>query len=384
MHRKNVLLVPLAAALLVTGCGSRPSGQQQMADGIEAYKAKNYTEAIARLTEAGEHITGSVDLYYLLGSAHLMQGEMGPASDAFKAALQCKPTHGESLAGLGEIAFHKEQFDEAKKCYEQALEAELASVDSRSSVLNGIALVFMARKNYAMERLNLLDAQRAAPKYSATYYNLGTLYRDVYKLYDEALDQFNLYLHLGDAADPHHEKAKNKVAQLQGLISRNAPKASESAPGTQEKVEKLISAGSEALASQFYMKAIQSFKEALRLDPASFNAQWGLGMAYTRQGLKAEALEAFRSAAKLRPTHQESYSRAATLAFQLKRYDDAENILNTAIARSPFNPETIKQTAMVYYYQHRSAEAHAYGAFYLSLLKANAQDVAFAKWLKTF
>lgn len=137
------------------------------------------------------------------------------------------------------------------------------------------------------------------------------------------------------------------------------------------------------MAAHDYVRAIRSFQEALKKDPRCFSAQWGLANACKRRGKNAEALEAFREAARLNPTHQECYAQAAMLAFLLKRYDVAEGVLDAALARSPFNPERVKQIARLYSYQGRKAECVAYGRFYLSLLSGGAGDPTFEKWLKS-
>ena len=197
------------------------------------------------------------------------------------------------------------------------------------------------------------------------------------------MDQFKLFTHLCDQNDPHYGKAEQKIKQLEGVIARNARPVEKPDAAAKAKAEKLIELGSEALATRKYNEAIKHFKGAINQYAGAFTAQFGLGVAYTRQGLKAEALESFRRASRLQPTHQDCYLRSATLAIQLKRYEEAEAILNTAIARSPFSPETLKQISSLYHLQKKIPEARAYGNFYLSLLKSGSKDETFEKWLKS-
>jgi len=373
----------IAACLMLAGCGSGQSGQQCLSDGIEAYKARNFSESAAKLAKASELIPNSVEACTLLGSSYLQLGDLAKATDAYKEALSYKPGHGEALAGLGEIAFHEQKFDEAQRYFRQAYNTDLATPESRAAVLNGIARVEYSKHNYPQYRLHLLNAQKIDSKYAPTYYNLGTLYRDQYRLFEEAIDQFSLFRVLCDKNDPYYGKAEQKIKQLEGMIARNARPAEKPDAASKAKADKLIEMGSEALATRKYNEAIKHFKSAINSYAGSFNAQFGLGVAYTRQGLKAEALEAFQRASRLQPTHQDCYLRAATLAIQLKRYKDAEAILNKAIARSPFSPETLKQIASLYHLQQKIPEARAYGNFYLSLLKSGSKDETFEKWLKS-
>ena len=132
-----------------------------------------------------------------------------------------------------------------------------------------------------------------------------------------------------------------------------------------------------------YPKAIKAYRDALLSDPLAFNAAFGLGTVYRIQEQRAEAMEAFKRAAAINPGHQDSYLQAAELAFQLKRYDEAEKILDRAIARSPYNPASAELMARIRYAQTRLAEARAYGEFYLSVLRPNDKNrPAYEKWVQ--
>lgn len=147
---------------------------------------------------------------------------------------------------------------------------------------------------------------------------------------------------------------------------------------------KLLQDGIAAQSAKQFSKAIKAYREALAADPLTFNAAFGLGMLYKRQGLKSEALEAFKRAASISPGHQDSYHQAAELAMQLRRYDDAEKILDRAIARSPYNPVSADLMARIRYAEMRFAEARVYGEFYLSLLRENDKNrPIYEKWVKS-
>lgn len=381
MISRILLFSAIVSFLFVSGCRPGDSAKRKFAAGFSAYRDGNYAAATAAFSEAANTQHAPVETLYLLGVSRLRQGELDAASAAFHEALKSRPGHGESLAGLGEIAYHHQQFDDALRYYGQALRAKLSTEEARAAVLNGIALVYSMQKNPPLCRLHLLQAQHTAPKYAPTYYNLGAFYRDTYKLYEEAKDQFSLFLTLAEKKDPKAEAAKKNITRLDAVIRRNAPKPPEQ-PVNNEAFNKLLEAGSEAQARHDYARAIYSFQEAIKKDPRSFTAQWGLAMACKNRGKNIEALEAFRAAARLNPTHQACYANAATLAFLLKKYDVVENVLDTALARSPFNAATMKQTALLYSYQGRKAECVAYGKFYLSLLKKDAGDPTFEKWLE--
>ena len=129
-----------ACVLLTCGCGS-DSGQNALKQGMAAFQDKNYSAAITFLTRATQRISNSADLYYHLGAAHLAKGELEPATAAFEAAVELKPSHGEALAGLGQVYYYKKEPLKAQDCFTQALAAEVASDEAKAGILNGLALV---------------------------------------------------------------------------------------------------------------------------------------------------------------------------------------------------------------------------------------------------
>jgi len=140
--------------------------------------------------------------------------------------------------------------------------------------------------------------------------------------------------------------------------------------------------GIDAQCARQFTKALKCYRDALAADPLTFNAAFGLGKLYRDLKQPAEALEAFKRAAAINPAHQDSQLQAAGLAIQLKRYDEAERILDLAIARSPFTPESADLMARIRHAQGRYAEARAYGQFYLSLLLPEDQGrAAYEKWV---
>ena len=380
---RNAFLLLGAGGLLACGCGS-DSGQRSLREGMAAFNEKNYAEAITQLARATQRITDSADLYYHLGAAHLEKGEPEPAAAAFNAALELNPRHGEALAGLGQVAYYKKDMAQARSCFERALAAAVSSDAAKASILNGLALVEASQQRNDLARLHLLRAQQACKLYAPSLYNLASLYRDAYNLREEALDQFELYLRVADKQDPYYAKAENNVKRLRLNVERTQAEELDAMRRDPAAAARLLHDGIAAQSAKQYPKAIKAYRDALAADPLTFNAAFGLAMIYKRQGQRAEALEAFKRAAAINPGHQDSYCEAAELAYQLKRYDEAEKILDRAIARSPYGPAGAELMARIRYAESRFPEARAYGEFYLSLLRPNdrANNGAYEKWVK--
>lgn len=382
MSRTNTFLGLAALLALVCGCGYQ-SGQSAAQEGAAAFKENNFPKAIAFFTRATKRITDSPELYYNLGLAHFREGNMEPAQAAFNAALELQPGHGESLACLGQIAYLQNDLPKAQSCLEQAL-AAVASDESKARVLTALALTESGRERHDIARLHLLRAMQADRRYAPAYYNLASLYRDKFNLREEALDNFEIYVRLVDKKDPHYEKAVNNAKRLRLNLERTRAEELDGVRRDPATAAKLLQEGMKQQIAKQYGKAAKAYRDALAADPYTFSAAFGLAITCKALGQKAEAVEAFKRAAEISPTHQDSYFQAAELALQLKHMAEAAKILDRAIARSPFNPANAELMARIRFAETRLPEARAYGEFYLSLLAPDDKNRApYEKWVKS-
>lgn len=382
MIRIHMLLSLILFGLLAGGCGSN-SGLSDLQQGRAAFTGKNYAAAIPCFNRAAKRITDSSDLYYTLGLSHLYLGELDPAQAAFNAALELKPRHGEAVACLGQIAYLQNDLPKAVACYEQAL-AAAASDASKARILTSLALAESGREHYDLARLHLLRAQKLDRRYAPALYNLASLYRDKFNLREEALDNFEMYLRVADKSERHYEKAMNNVKRLRLNLERTQAEELEAVRRDPAAAAKLLQEGMRLQFAKQYAKAVKAYRDALAEDPLTFNAALGLATVYKLQGQRTEAMEAFKRAAEISPSHQDSYFEAAELALQLRRYAEAAKILDRAIARSPFNPANAELMARIRYAETRLPEARVYGEFYLSLLRPDDKNrTAYEKWVKS-
>lgn len=383
MSHNTVFLLLGACGLLACGCGSDSSGQNALRKGMAAFNEKNYSAAITYLTRATQRIADSADLYYHLGCAHLEKGDLEPAAAAFNAALELNPRHGEALGGLGQVAYHKKDLAKAAATFRRALAADLSSDVAKASVLNALALTEQGLQHPDLARLYWIEAQLACPRYAPALYNLASLYRDAYNLREEALDQFELYVRITDKNDPYLEKGQHNIKRLRDNVERSRSEEMDALRRDPDAAAKLLHEGILAQSTKQLNKALKCYRDSLAADPLAFNAAFGMGMVYKKLGQRAEAIQAFKQASAINPVHQDCYQLAAELALQLKHYDDAEKILDRAIARSPKNAANADLMVRIRYAETRYAEARAYGEFYLSLWKGSAKDkTAFEKWVK--
>lgn len=373
-----------AACLLLAalcGCG-RQSGAGAVREGMEAFRNNNLPRAIAAFTRASQRITDSPELYYNLGLAHLRLGNLDLAREAFLAATDLNPKHGESLACLGQIAYLQNDLLTAQTYLEQALTV-IESPGSRARTLTALALTQASRAQHDMARLNLLRAQQADRHYAPAYYNLASLYRDTFLLREEALEQFELYVRLADAQDDRREKAQNNIKRLRLNIERTRAEELSQLRRDPAAAARLLQEGMRQQVARQFARAARAYQDALAADPLAFNAALGLAMSHRALGQQSEALAAFQRAADINPTHQDSHHQAAELALALKRPAEAGRILDRALARSPFNPINAELMARTRFAERKIAEARAYGEFYVSLLPPEDKNrSAYEAWLR--
>jgi len=368
-------------SLVICGCGSH-SGPGAAKRGNEAFKEGRFDKAVEELTYATSRIANSPELYYNLGVSHMELGNCLQAQDAFLAALNLNPDYSDALACLGQIYFQQDNLPKAAESLEKALSLS-TTADARSRILNAMGLVEARRKHVNLARLHFLRALKENRKSEFAYYNLATLYRDDYRFYEEALDNFEIFVRIADQKSNYYLKAKDNIKRLRSNIERTRAIAPDDVKRDAPKASKLLQEGVTAYSAKQHSKAIKAYKEALEADPLTFSAAYGLGMVYQQQGNKNEARNAFKRASLINPDNQDCYYRAASLSIQLNQLAEATKVLDKAIARSPFNPASAKLMTTIKYREGRYPEARLYGEFYLSVVPVTeAGRKEYEKWVR--
>lgn len=367
-------------ALGMCGCGSR-SGLNSAKSGMEAFKEGRFDKAVEDLTHATSRISNSPELYYNLGVAHMELGNCVQAQDAFAAALKLNPQYSDAYACLGQLNLQQDQLLPAAEALSKAL-SFATTADAKARILTSMGLMEARRKHYDLARLNYLRALKENRKFESAYYNLASLYRDDYKLLEESLDNFEIFVRITDPKNTYYLKAKDNIKRLKNNLERTRANEPDVLRRDSPKAAKLLQEGVTAYSQKQYSKAIKAYKEALDADPLTFSAAYGLGKVYQQQGLKNEARSAFKRAAEINPNNQDCYCQAAELSLQMRQYAEAMKILDKAIARSPFNPVSAKLMARSRYEEGRYPEARLYGEFYLTLVPATEPGrKEYEKWV---
>jgi tetratricopeptide (TPR) repeat protein len=381
MVRASHFLISLLLLGLI-GCSSH-SGPSAAKRGMEAFKEGRFDKAVEELTFATSRIVNSPELYYNLGVSHMELGNCVQAQDALTAALKLNPDYSDALACLGQLHFQQDKLPQAVEPLEKALSLT-TSTESRVRILNTLGLLEARRKHPGLARLHFVRALKENRKSPFVYYNLATLYRDDYRLYEEALDNFEIFVRITDPKSSYYLKAKDNIKRLKNNLERTRAIQPDDLRRDAPKASKLLQEGVTAYSVKNYPKAIKAYREALEADPLTFSAAYGLGMVYQKQGNKKEARNAFIKASQINPDNQDCYYQAAVLSIQMNQYADATKILDKAIARSPFIPSSAKLMTTISYAEGQFVTARLYGEFYVALAPATEPGKKeYEKWVRS-
>ncbi len=99
--------------------------------------------------------------------------------------------------------------------------------------------------------------------------------------------------------------------------------------------EQYVREGQEFTADKQFDKAVEAFKQAVKLNPNLAAAHHGLGSVYNNMGRASDALEPLKTAARLDPNNSAIHLNLGVIYGNLRRPDDALAELNTAKLLSP-------------------------------------------------
>ena len=155
----------------------------------EIFETQNrYAEAIPEYRKAIELNPNAPDLHFRLGRAILLQSHdsnaLDEAAGEFQLELKLSPEDSASQFQLGQIAFVKGNYAEAKTHFERALALSPSFVQAQIS----LAKVYLGEKNYGEAIRLLTQATQAQPANESAHYNLLTAYRNAGQL-DKAKEE---------------------------------------------------------------------------------------------------------------------------------------------------------------------------------------------------
>ena len=380
MKRMNVAVLVLVAGLLLTGGCSQWISKRALERGTAAMKQGDYATAVKQFEKAARHIVDSPDLYYNLGQSYQRLNNQEAALKNYQTALSMKPADTECMMCIGEILLKRQQWDEATAIYEKASGASLQP-DAR--LLTALAQAANGAGRTDAARIYLVRALRVDRTYAPALYDLGCLYRDVYMLPAEAIEQFELFLRMADPRDPHTSRAREKVLQLKQVVNRQTIQLPPGAKRDPAAALKLVAEGDKQRVAKQLPKAEKAYRDALVADPLCQDAAFNLALLFKAKNNQAEAMKLLLRAASMEPLRQATLLEAAQTAIALKDYPKASQMLDRVIANSPSFAPAYASMAVVRQYQGQKSAARVYAEQFVRLAPPGPDRDRYETWAKT-
>jgi len=379
MKRMHVAGMVLAAGMVLTSGCSQWISKRALERGTAAMKQGDYKTAVLQFEKASRHIVDSPDVYYNLGKSYQQLDNLDAAQKNYQAALNLKPSDTDSMMCIGEILLKRQKWDEATAMYEKAS----LGLPPDASLLTSLAKAAAGAGRTDAARIYLIRALRVDPNYATARYDLGCLYRDVYMLPAEAVEQFDVFLRTADPREPHVSVAREKILQLKQVIGRQALQLPPGAKRDPATGIKFVAEGDKQRAAKQFPKAEKAYRDALAADPFCQDAAFNLALLYKAKNNLPEAMKLLLRASNMEPLRQATLLEAAQTAIALKDYPTASRMLDRVIATSPSFPPAYASMAVVRLYQGQKSAARAYAEQFVRLAPPGPDRDHYEAWSKT-
>ena len=199
----------------------------------------------------------------------------------------------------------------------------------------------MTRDNRDLARIAFLTAIRLDRRNAPARYHLGLLYRgDKYSYLDAALEQFEIFVRLGETADPRAVHAQRTI--IPGIKTDIARRAAER-PGAQRRDANAsaaaLSRADAAWKKKNYKVAKSESEAACKADVLSFPAALGLAKVCAATAATAadrqRALDCYKAACALKPSSVSTLLKTGDLAARMGQHATAVEVDSRAVAANP-------------------------------------------------
>ena len=337
-------LVPSLAVALAAVSGCNPKdGVREYADGMAAYEAHSLEKAGKLFEKSLAYAPENVDALVMLARVKCERGEISEAGEAIAKAVELDPDSPDVALLDAEIALYAGDYARATSRFSAVAENEKLEPEARALGWTGLGIVEMTRDRRDFARIAFLRAIRLDRRNASARYHLGLLYRgDNYGYLDAALEQFDIFVRLGETADPRAVHAQRVI--IPGIKADIARRAAER-PGAQNRNAKAasdaIARGDAAIKKGNFKLARDEYAAACKADVLSYPAALGLAKAWEKTDSTAagrqRALDSYKAACMLRPSAVSTFLAAGELAAKLGQHATALELYSRAVAADPAN-----------------------------------------------
>jgi len=234
--------------------------------------------------------------YFNAGVAMERCGRTNDAEKLYRKALELNPTHGPSLANLGEMAYRAGKYQDAQGYFDQAVKNDAGKLEV-SAARNNLAWIEYqqmrqtnvpaTRQQLETEALGNLQRALAIDNDSVVAYTIMAL------VYMEGADRNRNRLELANLLLTEGKKRNDRYAPLwnaMGLLQMRYNNVAKALEDFRQAVtldprltEARMNVGQIVLSSRNYDEAETQFREVLKLRPKEYGALVGLGVALRGQ-----------------------------------------------------------------------------------------------------
>jgi len=381
MKRTSSASTVLLAGLLLAGGCSQWVSKRAMERGLAALRQGDYPTAVKQLEKASHHAkdTDAANVYYNLGIAHYNLNALEPAMKAFRTALELAPTDRETMVYIGNINLKRQEWAEATSIFERAGQGRPPD----AQLLGALAQAANGAGHVDEARIDLIRALHADRTYAPAFYDLGELYAGKYMLPAEAVDNYETFIRMADAKDPHIAKAKASIMRLKQFISRLTPPVPAGQKRDPAVALKCTAEGERQRAAHQTAKAEKAYRDALAADPLCQDALYNLALFAKARGALPEALKLLVRATAIEPAHPATLFECAQTALAVKDYATAGRMLDRVLACTPENALAYASLAVVRQAQRHPDQARVYAEQYVRLAPPGADRDRFDAWARS-
>jgi Tfp pilus assembly protein PilF len=314
----------VAAAVLIAtiGCGpgakqaeipklppAKPEAVEALKDAARLWRLGpgNYERALERLKDAIEIDPGLWEAWYDAGYLELQRHHTDEAIASLEKALSILPTHGPTVAALGQAYLTEGRTADAVKVLKGYVEKQPNAKEANAA------------------RVQLANAQRRANKL------------------DDATETLRAVLRLEPRSAPalsalgmvYEARGQHDLADLVLHRALDIDKESKSAADVYNNL------GLVALARRRDQEAFANFDQASHLDPALTVARRNKAMVYLDCGDYTRAAEELRGVTKADPTDVEAWNALGVAERGQGKFDAAQRAYEKALAADPKGPGAV-------------------------------------------
>lgn len=337
---RSSALSAAALALAVAGCGPK-DGVKEYEAGRAAYEARSCEKAERLFAKSLVYAPENVDALVMLASVQRDLGKMSEAAETVAKAEALSPGSVDVALLDAEIAFHLSDYARSAKLFRDVAEDVEATSEARSLGWTGLGIVEMTSEHRDLARIAFLRAIRLDRRNPSARYHLGLLYRgDSFGYLDAALEQFEIFVRLGEKADPRAQHTQRVIIPgIKEDIARRAASRKGAEKRDAAASATALAKAAAAMKKGNYKTARSEYEAAYRADVLSYPAALGLAKAWEKTDTtntgRQRTLDWYKEACSLKPGAISTFLAAGELAAKMGQHATAAELYSRAVAANP-------------------------------------------------